>query len=125
MPRDVGQGGAEGPLSITSFLLDECICSLLKERQHVLVHFLEVLADVHGTGLDDILGLWHANALQLNTRLLFYGLDEHLSLSSIESDAGSASTSSRRTTTSMNICLSFLRWLNLNDEVDVGDIKTS
>ena len=75
VPRDIGKGGAEGPLSITSFLLDECVCSLLKERQHVLVYFLEVLADVHSTGLDDVLGLWHTNSLQLDTSLLLDGLD--------------------------------------------------
>ena len=125
MPRDVGQGGAEGPLSITSFLLDECICSLLKERQHVLVHFLQVLADVHGTGLDDVLGLWYANSLQLNTRLLLNCLDQHLGLRSVKSNASSASASSCRTSASMNICLSFLGRLDLNDEIDVGDVKAS
>ena len=89
------------------------------------MHFLQVLADVHGTGLDDVLRLWHTNSLQLNTRLLLNCLDQHLGLRSVESNASSASTSSCRTSASMNICLSFLGRLDLNDEVDVGDVKAS
>ena len=125
MPRDVGQGGAESRLSVTSFLRDEGVSRLLEERQHVLVHLLQVLADVHGAGLDDVLGLWDTNSLQLDARLLLNGLDQHLGLRSVESNASSASTSSCRTSASMNICLSFLGRLDLNDEIDVGDVKAS
>ena len=51
--------------------------------------------------------------------------DEHLGLAGVERDAGSTCSSSRGTTTSMDVGLCLLRGLDLDDEVDVGDVKAT
>jgi len=89
------------------------------------VHLGKILTDVHSTGLDYILRLWHSNSLQFDTGLLLNLFDEHLRLGCVESDASATGSSSSSTTASVNVGLCLLRWLNLDDKVDVWNIKAS
>ena len=52
-------------------------------------------------------------------------LNEHLSLACVEGDASTTGTSSSCTTTSMDVGLSFLGRLDLDDQVNVGDVKSA
>ena len=89
------------------------------------MNILQVVADVHGAGLDHVLGLRNTDPLQLDASLGLNLLHEHLGLARVKSDASAASTCTSRATTSMNVGLSLLGWLNLDDQVHVGDVKTT
>lgn len=56
---------------------------------------------------------------------MFNLLNEHLSFARVEGDASTRSTSSSRTATSVDVGLCLFGWLNLNDQVDVGDVEAS
>ena len=125
MARNVGEGNAQGFLGAASILGDQSSRGLLEKREHGVVDLLEVGADVHGAGLDHVLGLRHTDALQLDTSLVLDLLNEHLRLAGVERDARSAGASSGGTTGPMDVGLCLLRGLNLDDQVDVGDVEAS
>lgn len=89
------------------------------------MHLVKVFADIHRTGLDHILCLWHSDAFERNAGLGFNLLDEHLGLGRVERDTGSRGPCSRSPATSVDVSLRLLRWLNLDDEVDIGYVDTS
>ena len=72
MAGDVGKGRAESFLGITTFLVNEGLGCLSEKREHIVVDFLQVLADVHSTSFDHILGLGNTDSLELDSSL---GLD--------------------------------------------------
>ena len=125
MARDVGQGSAEGLLGIVTALFDECLSSLNEERKHVGVDLLEVLADVHSTGLDDIFRLGNADSLQFDTGLVLDLLNQHLGLACVEGDAGATGSGSGSSATSMDVGLGLLRRLDLDNEIDIGDVESA
>ena len=86
---------------------------------------IQVVADVHCTGLDHILWLRHTDSLELNAGLGLDLLNKHLRLTRVESDAGTAGTGTSRTTTSMDVGLCLFGWLNLDYQVDIRDVKTT
>lgn len=83
------------------------------------------MADVHRACLNDIFRLWHSYSLKFDSSLLLNRLDQLLGLSRVESDTSTAGAGSRRTATPMDVRLSLLGWLQLDDQIDVRDIKTS
>ena len=86
---------------------------------------IKLFANVHCTGFDDIIWLGHSNASELDACLGLDLLDEHLCLGRVERDTGTTGSSTRRTTTPVNVGLSLFGWLDLNDQVDVGDVNTA
>ena len=86
---------------------------------------IQVLADVHGTCLDDVVWLGHANSLQTDACLRLNLLYEHFGLRGVESDACTTCASAGCSTTPMDISLCLLGWLDLNDEINVGYVETS
>ena len=123
--RDVGEGRAESLLGVASVLGDQGCGCLFEEREHGIVDLLKVGADVHSAGLDDVLGLRHTDSLELDSSLLLNLLNEHLGLTSVEGDTGSTGTGSGCTTRPMDVGLGLLRGLDLDDQVDVGDVEAS
>lgn len=89
------------------------------------MYVLQVVADVHSASLDDILWLRNTNALELDASLRLNLLYKHLRLVRIERDASTASACSCRTTTSMDVRLSLFGRLELDDKVDIGDVKAA
>ena len=122
---DESEGCAESLLCVTSLLLDEGTCGFDEEGEHVVVDLLKVLHDVHSTSLDHVLGLGNTDTLELDASLMLNLLYKHFGLACVESDAGSFGTSSSSTATSVDVGLSLLGGLDLNDQVDVRDVEAS
>ena len=89
------------------------------------MNILQVFADVHSTGLDHVLGLRHTNSLELDASLRLDLLDEHFRLARVESDASTAGTCTSSSSTSVDVGLSLLGWLNLDDQVHIGNVKST
>ena len=89
------------------------------------MHLREVLADVHRASFDHILRLWHSDSLKFNASLLLDLFNQHLGLTRIERNTSSTGSGSGSSTASMDVSLSLLGWLNLNDKVDIWDVKTT
>ena len=87
--------------------------------------FLQAITDVHSACLDDIVWLWYTDSLEVDTGLGFDLLDEHLGLSGVEGDACTTCTCASCSATSVDVGLCLFGWLDLYDEVDVRDVKTS
>ena len=89
------------------------------------MYVLQVVADVHSASLDDILWLRNTNALELDASLRLNLLHKHLRLVRVERDACAGSASSCCTATSMNVGLSLFWRLQLDDKVNIRDVKAS
>lgn len=112
-------------MRVSSFLIDQSLCSLVEEWKNIIVYLRKVLADIHRACFYDIFGLRYSYPLKFDARLIFNRLDQHLRFCRVERDTGSTGTSSRSSTTSVDVSLCLLRWLNLNHEVDVGNVKAT
>ena len=86
---------------------------------------LKVVTDVHGARLDHVLGLGHSNALKFDAGLGLDLLDEHLGLARVEGNAGTTGSCSRRSSTPVDVGLGLLGRLDLDDQVDVGDVEAA
>lgn len=104
---------------------DQFFGSVVEKVEKIRVDGLELLDTVSRGCSDDILRLWDTNFLELNTSLELDLLERKLVFHGPEGDTGSRLTSSRSTSRSVNISLDILWWLNLNDQINVGNIKTS
>lgn len=89
------------------------------------MNLLKIRDDLTSGCSDDIFWLWHTNPLKLDASLVLDLLDQHLSLASVEGDSCSCCTSSCSSARSVDVGLCLLGWLNLDDEVDVWDVKSS
>lgn len=72
---------------ITSFLLNQIICSFFEILDDLLIDFVEVLDGLFVGGTDDIIRLRHSNFLENDSSLLLDHSDQRLLLQSVESDA--------------------------------------
>ena len=86
------------------------------------MNILQVLADVHCTSLDHIFGLWHTDSLELDSGLRLDLLNKHLRLACVESDASTAGACTCCSSTSMDVGLCLLGWLDLDDQVHIGNV---
>ena len=125
MARDVSQRRAESSSGVAALLLNQVLSGLDEQRKDIVVDVLQVVADVHSASLDDILWLRNTNALELDASLRLNLLHKHLRLVRVERDAGAASASSCRATTPVDVGLSLFGRLELDDEVDIWDVKTT
>ena len=89
------------------------------------MNILKVVADIHSTGLDDILWLWDTNTLKFDACLRLNLFHQHFCFVRVERNTCAAGSCSCSSTTTMNIGLSLFWWLKLNDEVDIWDVKTA
>lgn len=121
----VGKDNLKGLLSVTIVLSDESLGQVLEEVEDLLVDVRNTLEDATLRRLDDVSGLRDTDTLKLDTGLILDALHELVVLSRVERDAHTTLTSSGGTTGAMDVRLSVLWWLDLNDEVDVGDVETA
>ena len=112
-------------LGVALVLLDEILGEVSEQIQHVLINVLQVLHDATLRGLDDVFGLRNADSLELDASLRLNALHELVRLLRVEGDADAGLASSGSTTGAMDVRLSVLGWLNLDDQVDVGDVEAA
>lgn len=110
---------------ITAFLLNQFIGCLLEALEHTLIYFVEIFDSLFEGGSDDIIRLRNSNFLEDNSSFLFDHSDEHLLLQGVESDALTRGSSTCSSTRSVDVSLCFLWWLDLDDEVNIWDVKSS
>lgn len=85
----------------------------------------KVLTNIHSAGFDNVIRLRNPNALQLDASLGLNLLNEHLRLWRIKSYASTTSTCTRCSTTSVDVGLCLFWRLNLDDEVNIGNVDTT
>lgn len=93
--------------------------------KEVVVHSLELLDGISRRGPDDIVGLRDTDWNELDASIPFNVLDHHLVLLGPECNASSRLAGSGRSTRSMNVGLSVLWRLNLNNKVNVWNVEAS
>lgn len=125
MTRAISQSNLKCFFFITIVLIDQYFCNILKQRENIFVHILKVFKNTFGRSFDDVFRLRHTNSFESNSCLIFNFLNELVSLFGVESNASSGFTCSSSSSRSMNVRLSILWWFNLNNEINIFDIKTS
>ena len=101
------------------------LCGVLKDRYDLILDLFKLLDGISEGSTDDIIGLGHTNLLEDDTSLVFNNLNKHFLFERVECDALSGSTSTSSTTRSVNIGFCVFRRLNLDDQVDTRDVKTT
>lgn len=105
--------------------IDQGLGSVSEERKHIVVDLLKVRDDLTGGCSDDILRLRDSDPLELDASLALDLLDQHLRLAGVEGDGRSRCSSSCSSAGSVDVGLCLLGWLDLDDEVDIGDVESS
>lgn len=123
--RNVGEGRAERFLRISVESLDHSFGRLLEHLEHLGVDVVELGKDSHGRGLDNLLRLGNANSVELYSGLALDHLNQTTRFAHEERNARSRSTSSSSTSRPVNVGLSFFGGLQLDNQVDVGDVETA
>lgn len=121
----IGESNLESLLGVSIGLLDEDFGCVFKKMEHILIDIKQVRKNTSGRRLDDILWLRNTNPLELDSSLIFNSLNEFKALFSVESYASSRSAGSGCSATSMDVSLSILRWLQLNNQINILNIKTT
>jgi len=106
-------------------LVDQDFSNVLEKWKDIFVDILQILENSPWWCFDDIFWLWHSNSLKLDSSLIFDLLNQLVSFFSVESNASTGFTSSGSSSWSMNVSFSVFWWLDLNDEIDVFDVKSS
>jgi len=106
-------------------LIYEALCSILEQMENILVDITKIFEDISWRSLDNILCLRNSNSLKLNSCHVFDLLDEFQCLLGVESNASTCLSSSCSSAWSVDISLSIFWWFNLNDELNVLNIKAS
>lgn len=123
--RDESEGLQQGSALVAIALLEEFVGSRLEESEHAVLDSAQLLDGSLRRRLNDVLGLRHTNLAELEASLSRDLLNERLLLHVPEGDAGALLTSSSRSTGTMNISFDILWGLDLNNQVDVGNVETA
>jgi len=125
MSRSISKSDLQSLDSIAFILSEQQLGWLLEVLKHLLIHIVQLLENVFVSGLLDIFIVWDLDPLKLDSGLLFDPLEILLASLVEEGDASSIPSSSGSSARSMDVRLSVLRRLELDDELNVGDVKTS
>ena len=123
--RDVGKGRAKSFLRIITRLLDQGPGSVSEKWKDIIVDLFKIRDDLISRSSNHILRLRHANSLQLDPSLWLDLFNQLLCLASVEGDCCSCGSSSCRSTWPMDVSLRLLGWFDLDDEVDIRNVKSS
>jgi hypothetical protein len=104
---------------------DELLCSCIKHWEKFIIDFLELLDRISGCSLVHIFWLWDTNEVELESCFIFNLLDHLLVLHGPESDASSGLSCSGSSSRSMDVGFDLFWWLNLDNKINIWDIKTS
>lgn len=123
--RDEGKSLKEGLAVVAIALSEELIGSGIEQAEHAVLDSAELTDRSLRGRLDDVTGLRHTDLRESEAGLSLNLLNEGLLLHVPEGDASSLLTGSGGSTGAMDISFDILWGLDLDDQVDVGNVETA
>ena len=123
--RDESKTGLESLVFVATELLAQLLSRLSEELKDFLSDLVDLLEDALCRCADHILRLRGTNDLELDASLILNVLELSLVLLVEEGDASARVSSASGTARTMDVSLGILRRFHLNDQVNVGDVKSS
>ena len=110
---------------ITFLLFHKLFCCLLKHRKYIIAHNIKSLQHSSSACFNHFIMLRNPDPLKLDASLTLNLVDEASGFIRKECNTDSTSSSTCSSAWSMNICLHFVWWFNLHDQVYIWHIKAS
>jgi len=124
VPRHKCKGCGQRLLSV-AVLGDESIGGFVEQVSNLLVDLVELFNGVPRRGLNDVLGLRDSDLLESYAGAVLDVGDQRLVLLRIEGNARAVSAGSGRSAGSVDVSLDVLGRLDLDYEVDIGDVEAA